>query len=93
MSSWISSISRLTEEASDLANMVAGRAEGFLNDVDQRASTGLAGTPLGPPATDALGGVSPEERRLVRQLMIKGILATDMTYHFSLKAELDAVIL
>ena len=45
------------------------------------------------PATDALSGLSPSERSNVRHLMIKGILATDMTYHFSLKAELDHIIL
>ena len=44
-------VTRRLEEATDIASTIAGRAESLLNEVDQRASVGLAGTPLAPKAT------------------------------------------
>ena len=49
----LSSIAKRTEEAMDIAQNIAGRAEDLLNDADQRASIGLAGTPLGPAGSVA----------------------------------------
>ena len=54
----LSTISKLTEEATDIASTIAGRAESLLNDADNRASIGLAGTPLGPPEANPLGEIT-----------------------------------
>ena len=53
----------------------------------------VAWTILRAPGCEVLDSLLPEQLKQVRKMMIASILATDMTFHFSLKGELDGVIL